>query len=326
MKNFLISIFISYFNKNFIGGTIMVRKWTIMLFMLILLYEGIPSVARTTPYEITIEPDNAYPGWKGYDYAIKNVVIYGWWIKHIIVTIENRGLCEAESGYGWYSSEGRSCWGEWLFYQYKDDVVDIKFRVGDTSPEPGAKYRIELDGVYLGDVEVPATDSWYIVTVHNVPIEEGMHTLFLGTYQMDYYPDYHMDYIMIGDRRIEAEKYVRMGGNDPNPDLQGLTVYPRDIKLQIWDGEPGIGVLLNETFIGEKQLVIDKKQDHPGNTYYAHYIENNGKYTVNILWKPSNRFFHRIYVIVDPYNDLNEINEINNFRSKIVFTIPYLSI
>ena len=167
-----------------------------MVFTLIVLYSSIFSTARENTYDITIKPDDVYPRWKDYDYAVQNVAVHGWIKnKHILVTIENKGLCQAASGYGWYSANGRSCWGEWNFWQDKDDVVDIKFRVGDSIPEPGAKYRIELDGIHLGDIKIPATDSWYIVTVHNVSIERGEHTLFLGTYQMDYYPDYHLDYI-----------------------------------------------------------------------------------------------------------------------------------
>ena len=117
-----------------------------------------------------------------------------------------------------------------------------------------------------------------------------------------------------------------MGGNDPNPDFRGLSVYPRDIKLQIWDGDPGSGILINETLVGEEQIVIDRQQNHPGNTYYAHYIENNGVYTVGIPWKPSHGFIHKISVVIDPYDDLDEIDETNNFYSKIVFAIPFYTL
>ena len=60
---------------------------------------------------------------------------------------------------------------------------------------------------------------------------------------MDYYPDYHLDWIKIGDMQIEAENYDRMGGNDPNPDWRGLHIMPmgvnppsyHNLKIQIWD-------------------------------------------------------------------------------------------
>jgi len=273
-------------------------------------------------YEITVEPDSSFPKWKEYDYSVENLeVCMKGFERYIKVDIKNLALCEARSAWGWYSPNGRSCWGEWDFEYSKNEIVDIRFRVGDSSPGPGATYRIELDGFHLGDVEISATNSWYIVTVHNVSINAGKHALFLGTYQMDYYPDIWLDYIMIGDLKIEAEEYNRMGGNDPDPDLRGLTVYPRDIKVQIWDGEPTTGELIDEMVVGKEQLVIDCKHQFAANTYYAHYIENNGTFTVEIPWK-SKKLIHEIYVIVDPDNELEEINEDNNIISKIVFSMP----
>lgn len=278
------------------------------------------STNDSLAYQITIEPDSSFPGWKEYDYSVENLRVYGQGTEwHIWCDIHNLALCEARSAWGWYSPNGRSCWGEWDFEYNEWEIVDIKFRVGDSSPEPGAEYRIELDNLHLGDVQIPATNSWYIVTIHNVSINTGSHTLFLGTYQMDYYPDIWLDYILIGDLRIEAEKYNRMGGNDPNPDLRGLWVNPMDIKVQFWDGNPDDGgQLISEKLIGEKQLVIDRHHEYPENTFYAHYIENNGIFTAMANWTPTYGW-HTIYVIVDPDNELEEINEMNNIVSREVF-------
>jgi len=276
-----------------------------------------PSVGKEK-HLITIEPDDAFPGWDDYDLALENLKIIpqGFGVISVRVDVRNLGLCKACSGYGWYSPDGRSCWGEWDFQYDKNDVVDIKIRVGDTSPEPGATYRVELDGTYLGDFEVPATNSWYIVTIHDVDITQGKHTLFLGTYDMDYNPDMHLDYIIIGDKRIEAESYDRMGGNDPDPNLRGLSVYPRDIKLQIWEGEPPYGELLREIVVGKEQTVIDRGDTSPQTTRTAHYIENNGSFHTEVICKlPYRKFIHEIYVVLDPDNELNEINENNNILS-----------
>ena len=289
---------------------------------------GIANYTSAGDYTITIEPDPSYPGWSDYDYAIgsddisfspekpnlrENVTISA--------DIHNLGLCQACGGWGWYSPEGRSSWGEWDFEYDKAETVNITFRAGDDSPEPGAKYRIELDGEHLGDAQIPATNSWYLVTIHNVSISPGNHTIFLGTYQMDLYPDIHLDYIQIGHLRMEAESYDRMGGNDPNPDWRGLSVYPIDIVVQFWDGNPHEGgVLISEQVVGKLQLVIDAGHQYPDYTYYAHYIENNGTATAKTVWTATEGT-HDIYVLIDPNDDLSEVNEDNNIAYKTITPI-----
>lgn len=281
-------------------------------------------------YIITIEADPSYPGWSDYDYAVGTDDIHFTPEKtvsgeDVIISadIHNSGLCKACSAWGWWSPAGRSCWGEWDFEYPRSEVVDISFRAADNAPGPGATYRIELDGVYLGDAQVPATTSWYLITIHNVTITAGNHTIFLGTYQMDFYPDIHLDYIQIGSMRIEAENYDRMGGNDPNPDWRGLSVYPRDIVVQFWDGNPRLGgVLISEQVVGKVQLVIDSGHQYPGYTYYAHYIENDGIATATTVWTPTIGT-HDIYVLIDPNNVLGEVNESNNIAYKeITVGIP----
>jgi len=278
-------------------------------------------------YNITVAPDGSFPGWDEYDYGVESVrVRWGYPNWTICVTVKNNALCQVESAWGWYSSSGRSCYGEWDFNYTKEEDIDISFRAGDTSPEPGATYRIELDGNYLGDANIPATDSWYIVTVKGVHVTAGHHTLFLGTYQMDYYPDIHLDYIMVGNLRIEAESYNAMGGNDPDPNKAGLTVYPRDIVVQAWDGDPDNGgKFIGKAIAGKQQKVIDSHDDHNGYTYYARYIDNGGIYVVNIPWNPDKGFIHTIYVAVDPSNSLNEIDEGNNIMEKITLRYPFQS-
>ena len=297
--------------------TMRVVLFVFLLSLLITIRLGKVTVGYSS-YEITIEPDLSSPRWTEYDFSVENLEIEtkDGDILTIKFVVKNLGLCKATSAWGWYSSNGRSCWGEWDFEYDNNDIVDIRIRVGDTSPEPGATYRIELDGIYLGDFEIPATDSWYIVTVHNVPINAGQHTLFLGTYQMDHYPDIHLDYIMIGGLKIEAEEYNRSGGNDPDSDLRGLTVYPRDIRVQIWYGEPFKGILIKEITVGREQTVIDMEHLFDENTYHAHYIKNNGIFPVEVSWKPITVSSDKIYVVVDPDNEIIESNEENNIISK----------
>jgi len=278
-------------------------------------------------YNITVTPDGSFPRWNEYDYEVERVEIrWGYPNWTIDVTVKNNALCQAQSAWGWYSPSGRSCYGEWDFDYTEEENVDISFRAGDTSPEPGATYRIELDDNYLGDANIPATDSWYIVTIKGVHITAGHHTLFLGTYQMDYYPDIHLDYIMVGNLRIEAEAYNAMGGNDPNPNKAGLTVYPRDIVVQVWDGDPNNGgKFIGEAIAGRQQEVIDLHDEHTGYTYYVRYIENGGNYIVSIPWSPSRGFIHTIYVAVDPSNNLNETDEENNVMERITLSQSFQS-
>ncbi|HEC81945.1 MAG TPA: zinc-ribbon domain-containing protein [Thermoplasmatales archaeon] len=271
--------------------------------------------------EIMLLKDFSSPGWEEFDYAVEpsGVRVISTGTGYVIeADVRNLGLCEARSNYGWWSSDGRSCWGEWDFEFNDSETVDIQLRVGDNSPEPGAEYRVELDGSHLGDFQVPADDSWYIVIIPDVFVSAGKHTVFVGTYEMDFHPDYYLDYIKIGDLRLEGEEYSRSGGNDPNSDLQGLWVEPSDVKVQFWDGSPNDGgVLISEKTVGVPQVASDHKHLYLNNTFVTHFIPSNGVYTVNVSWDGS-REFHKIYVVVDPYDELEEVDETNNVAVKTV--------
>lgn len=267
-------------------------------------------------YDITIKEDNSNPAWEEYDYSIKNLKIEkkGLFRNYIHVQVKNEGLCQAHGTYGWFSPTAKSSWAKWFFINFRREVVDIVLRVGDDSPEPGARYKFNLDFTHLGDFQVPATDSWYLVTIHNVLIRPGIHTIFLGTYNMNKQPDFYLDYIEIGEKRIEGEDYQSMGGNTLNRNLRGLNIYPKNVRLQLWEGPPDKGgKLFYDSVLGKKQIVIDSNNRRLTSYRIVHYIENNGKFSVEIPWFPG--FFktsHTIYAIIDPYDDLKEVNENNN--------------
>ncbi len=172
---------------------------------------------------VTIVDDFDYPQVSDYDYGLAAEDI-GFTNDRpapgeavtITATVHNLGVCRADGAWGWYSSSGRSCWAEWDF-EYEDPtraLADISFRCRDK--DATVRWRVELDGAFITDISVPPTatnQSWNLVTIHDVPVTPGPHTLFLGTYQMDYYPDYSLDWVEIGEVRVEAERYDRMGGS-----------------------------------------------------------------------------------------------------------------
>ncbi len=275
-------------------------------------------------YDITIIEDDVYPGFLDCDLSILTASAEsnqdGWTIN---VTAKNNAYCMATSCWGWYSPTGRSCWGEWDFYQESEKTVNISLRLADDEPEPGATYRIELvvDELFLGDITIPATNSWYLATIHNVTLTQGVHTLFAGTYQMDYYPDIYLDYILVGDQRIEGEEYDRMGGNDPEPDGKGLLVSPYNVAIEFWEGNPyDSGILIGETDIGKEQEIIDMNHIYPEYTYTTHYIENNATYSANYEWVPLiQKDSYDIYVLLKAdfmgglIYDTNNSNNLKHF-------------
>ncbi|MCK4872598.1 MAG: hypothetical protein KAS72_07720 [Phycisphaerales bacterium] len=292
------------------------------------------AVTAATAIEVTIEDDYSYPQRTDYDYGV-GIQDIAFSDAHpdvgdiVLVTVDvhNFGLCRAAGAWGWYSSTGRSCWAEWDFDYATGKVVDIRYRCWDR--DSVVDWRVELDGVHLADVSVPASEneeSWKIVTLHDVPITAGPHTLFLGTYQMDWRPDYCIDWVEVGQLRIEAETYDRMGGNDPDPDLRGLGIYPAGVGLptksteltvQIWEGDPlNGGTLLIETFVGDINTVIDSQHLFPGNTLEAHYIANGDKAAVRMNWIPEEAKTYDIHIVVDPHGKLTEIDETNNQASR----------
>ncbi len=290
--------------------------------------------ATACAYEITIEDDYSYPQYNEWDYGVASADIefsdddlYVGQSVIITARVHNGGICDARTGWGWYSPTGRSAWGEWDFDYPASDTVDLSYRCRD---DVDVHWRVELDGAHLVSLWVPgcgAGDQWKIVTVHDVPVTAGPHTIFLGTYQMDYYPDYRLDWIEVENIHIEAETYNRMGGNDPDPDRQGLYIYPRaacppeshNLLVQIWQGDPSSGgILICEDFVGSTNWVVDGGHDYSGYTYEAHYIENGGEGSLECEWTPVEPGTHEIYVIVDPREVLEEINETNNIAQRSI--------
>ncbi len=278
---------------------------------------------RDSKYDITIKEDSSYPSWEEYDYSIENLKIVkkGLFRNYICVQVKNKGLCLAHGTHGWFSLNGKSCWAKWHFVSIRREVVDIVLRVAEDAPKPSAWYKLNLDFMHLGDFQVPATNSWYLVTIHDVLIRPGIHTVFLGTYNVNQQRDYYLDYITIGEKRIEGEEYFSMGGNTLNRNFRGLNIYPKDIRLQLWDGHPEEGGrLFYDSLLGKKQMVIDYSNKHLASKYIVHYIENNGKFSVEVPWFPG--FFktsHTIYAVVDPNDYLKEIDENNNQQNISIY-------
>jgi hypothetical protein len=290
---------------------------------------NINQIKNLNLHDVTIIDDYSYPGYFDYDYGLGygDIHINNKYEKNGEITISadihNYGICKVLGGYGWYSSTGRSCWVEWDFNYSTTETVDISFRCID---DVSVHWRVELDSVELASPNVPGVGSnlnyWKIVTIEDVLITEGSHTLFLGTYQQDYYPDYKLDWVKIGDIHIEGEKYDRMGGNDPNSDWRGVRIDPSganpptytNLAVQLWNGDPlSGGVLLHEDFVGEINSVMDRWHVYPGNYFDAHYIENEGVGVLEYIWTPRGEIRnYDIYVVVDPYDVLEEINETNN--------------
>jgi hypothetical protein len=280
----------------------------------------IPYLEVNEGYRFTIEDDYSYPQDDDYDYGLASPDIDFSEANPspgdpvtVSAHIHNYGLCKAIGGWGWYSPTGRSSWGEWDFDCPASGSFDISWRCRDNVP---VHWRLELDGIELVSPVVPGTGSsshWKIVTLHDVPVSAGPHTVFLGTYQMDSRPDYHVDWIEIGDLHIEGEDYDRMGGNDPNPDWRGLFIRPMDVTTQIWDGDPvGDGVLLCKACAGDINTVIDHRHEDPGNVREACYIRSGGEATLQCEWIPSEPGLYEICVVIDPAGELDEIDEANN--------------
>ncbi len=287
-----------------------------------LLSLGLLATSPLRAYEVTITDDPAPPHYRDYDYAVDpsdmtlsvSTPAVGDTVT-LSAVVRNLALCRAGGAWGHYSPDGRSCWAEWDFCRTNNsnDVVDISFRCQD---DVDVHWRIELDGVELASPTVPGVtsqDHWKIVTVHDVPVSPGPHVLFLGTYQMDYYPDYHLDWLQVGDVRIEAETYARMGGNDSDPDLRGLSVWPRDIVVRVTDGPPdGEHTLLWQGPVGDIATITDHHHEHPGYTCEAHCIASAGQAAISADWTPLTPGIHSLFVVVDPDDVLHETDEDNN--------------
>jgi hypothetical protein len=285
-------------------------------------------------YDVTIENDYSFPGRSEFDYGLQVADVefsdeqpgVGDAVT-ITAHIHNYAGCRVNGAHGWFSSDGRSCWGEWDFDYPGSGTVDVCYRCFD---DVDVHWRVELDGMELASPVVPGVgdaDHWKIVTVHDVPITAGSHTVFLGTYQMDYQPDYRVDWVRVGSVHIEAETYDRMGGNDPDSDKRGLDIRPMaayppqqsNLTIQLWDGEPGSGgTLICEDFVGPTNTVVDRYHVYPGTTFEAHYIPNGGQADLVCDWTPLEGGTRQIYVVVDPYEVLDEIDELNNVAHRSI--------
>ena len=286
------------------------------------------EASGSADYVVTILEDASSPHREEWDYGLQSqdivpdspTPLVGETVT-IMVNVHNYALCQARAAHGWYSPIGRSCWGEWDFLYPTSQTIDISCRCRDNYD---VDWRFELDGLHLATTTVPGlgdTNTWRVVTIADVPIAAGPHRIFMGTYQMDYDPDYFLDWIQVGDVRIEAENYDRSGGNNPDHNRQGLTIEPRAsdppdsarITVQLWEGEPGNGgVLLIDDFVGDTNIVADVHDEYDENWFEAHYIPSNGVGIISCEWTPQRAGPHDFYVVVDPESLLLEINEQNN--------------
>lgn len=301
------------------------------------------ATSGSPEFTVAIELDDSFPRWEAWDWGLSegdiqadNPAPFVGEPVTITATIHNYALCQARSAHGWYSPLGRSCWGEWDFTTTRAETIDVSYRCRDNWD---VDWRIELDGLHLHTLTVPSlgdTNLWNIVTVRDVPVGAGNHRIFLGTYQMDYDPDYFVDWIEIGDSRIEAETYDRTGGNDPDGDKRGLTIEPRAcdppdssrITVQLWEGDPeGTGTMLFEGFVGPTNTVADVGDHYADNYYEAHYIPSNGSAGISHHWTPADTDTQVFYIVVDPDSLLGEINETNNVATfRIAAIYPEYSI
>ncbi len=286
------------------------------------------ETSGSADYAVSMVEDYCFPRWEEWDYGLlpldivtDNPTLFVGETVTITASIHNYGLCQAEAAHGWYSPIGRSCWGEWDFTYPTSETVDISCRCRDNHD---VDWRFELDGLHLVTTTVPGlgdTNIWREVTISDVPIAAGPHRIFMGTYQMDYDPDYFLDWIQVGDVHIEAETYTRSGGNNPDYNRCGLSVEPRAsdppdsarITVQIWNGEPGAGgVLLVEDFVGDTNIMADVLDEYDESWFQAYYIPSNGVGTLSCEWTPQDTDPHDFYVVVDPDSFLAEIDEDNN--------------
>jgi len=288
---------------------------------------------------ISIADDYSYPQFYDYDYGLTDADIsfsddtpeLGDTVT-ITADVHNYGACHIDGAWGWSSSNGRSCWVEWDFDWDQDETTAIQIRAVDDTPSWNpVRYRMELRSpghpTQVVNFDLPGSPSqypWKLVTIPGVQVYDGQNTLFLGTYQMDFHPDYRMDWVQVGDMRIQAENYDRMGGNDPGGDWRGVYVYPLDVKVQVWDGDPSAGgTMLFEGAVGDTQTVIDWGHWYPGGTFTAQYIEDGGQASVVVNWTPTVGGCHEIFVVVDPDARYAEIDEANNIASaQICFGTP----
>ncbi len=301
------------------------------------------EIADEPEYEVAIVLDTSAPRWEEWDWGLADEDVTAddpspFVGEPVTITarISNYALCQARSAHGWYSPIGRSCWGEWDFSTSRAETVDIAFRCRDNWD---VDWRVELDGLHLESLTVPSlgdTNTWNIVTIRDVPVAAGRHRIFLGTYQMDYDPDYFLDWIEVGNARIEAEDYDRTGGNDPDGDKRGLTIEPRasdppdssNITVQLWEGDPeGGGALLLEEFVGQVNTVADVGDEYPTNSFLAHYIPSDGSAELTYEWVPDSTDSVLFFIVVDPDSLLDETNEDNNVASlRIAALLPEYSV
>jgi hypothetical protein len=292
---------------------------------------GIPDLCEA--HDVEIVDDCSYPLYADYDYGLTTLDVdfsnpepsLGE-IVTITANIHNYGVCHADSAWGWASSTGRSCWGEWDFDYPVSGLVDISYRCVDF--DAAVDWRVELDGVHVADVHVPKSPDgcWKLVTIHDVPIQAGQSTLFLGTYNLTYYPDYRVDWLKVGDVHIEAETYDRAGGTADRLDREGLMIHPRctdcpesaRLTVQLWDGDPSSGgSLVCEGCVGDTNTIIDGPRVCPWDTQEVHYIENGGQASLQCDWVATGGA-HDIYVVVDPHEVLDEVDEANNIAWKAI--------
>jgi len=137
---------------------------------------------------VVVSRDFSSPGWEEFDYAVESsdVRIVSTSEGYVIeADIRNLGLCEARSNYGWWSSEGRSCWGEWDFEFNDSELRNILNKDPYLTIFGGKLEGSELKTAPRGfDKEHPAIDlirKKGFIAVRNFNDKEVMSSDFINT-------------------------------------------------------------------------------------------------------------------------------------------------
>ncbi|UCG70778.1 MAG: hypothetical protein JSV09_07215, partial [Thermoplasmata archaeon] len=245
---------------------------------------GIKNV--TSDYTITRE-DDPYPNWG--DLAVfsgeisVDASLFVGKASTIEIDVHNLGITYAIT---WHDGD----YVEYDFYQSSDQTLDIKIRIRSIGDATDTDVKLDRASI----ARFNSMPEYDIITIHNVPISTGDHTIRIT--QMSDSPtqgdDLYIDWLEIGNNRIECEFYNRSDGNDPNKDLRGVDgIQPSDITVKFY---------VDNILIAENDKIGSHSNSVPGGYPYpeAYFIPNMGSSNTSTSWVPSMPGYHNISIEV----------------------------
>lgn len=229
----------------------------------------------------------------------------------ITIPIHQQGLTDARA---YHDGD----YGEYDFHLDRSKTIDIKVKVAAVSGEPVSDtgFRAKLDGETLVSKDI--TPGYEVVTIQDVSVSQGEHTLRVAQTTDGYHENLKFDWIKFGDIHREAELFDRTGSYTGDPEGGYDQIFPHGIEAKLYvDGEK-IDELERIGTDSRYLPRLDNVSFGPSDST-LNFIPNGEEKVVSFRWKPESPGHHELKInITANYREEDSDYDNNEFEKTII--------